>query len=92
MLLKIIKQFITYITYAFNADDIKYVNTYIDQQRLDIEKRITKYYNDFLFQSDSLIAEWGNFYFGASIVPRFWDNEGKNPDRWSEYEYFYLYI
>jgi len=32
------------VWYAFNADNVKDVNTYIDQQRLDIGKYVTKYY------------------------------------------------
>ena len=44
------------VWYAFNADNVKDVNTYIDHQRLDIGKRVTKYYSDFLFRSDSLVA------------------------------------
>jgi GLPGLI family protein len=80
------------VWYAFNADNVKDVNTYIDQQRLDIGKRVTKYYSDFLFRSDSLIDAWKKTHTGARTVPRFFGNGGKKPDRWSEYEYSDLFI
>lgn len=80
------------VWYAFNADNVKDVNTYIDQQRLDIGKRVTKYYSDFLFRSDSMIDAWKATHSGARTIPRFLGNGGKNPDRWSEYEYSDLFI
>lgn len=69
------------IWYAFNADDAKDENTYIDQQRPDIGKRMTKYYSDFLFRSDSLIGIWKESHPGARSVPRFLGNGGKNIHR-----------
>lgn len=80
------------VWYAFNADDVKKVNTYIDQQRLDIGKHLMKYYSDFLFCSDSVIANWSKTHPGARSVPRFHGNGGQKPDRWSEYEYSDLFI
>ena len=80
------------VWYAFNADNVKDVNTYIDQQRLDIGKRAIKYYSDFLFRSDSLIGAWAKSHPGSRTAPRFLGNGGKNPDRWSEYEYSDLFI
>ena len=80
------------IWYAFNADDIKDENTYIDQQRLDIGKHVTKYYSDFYFRSDSLKAAWLKAHPGASSVPNFLGNGGKNYGTWSEYECSDLFI
>lgn len=80
------------VWYAFNADNVKDVNTYIDQQRLDIGKYVTKYYSDFLFRSDSLIEAWAKSHPGSRTAPRFLGNGGKKPDRWSEYEYSDLFI
>ena len=80
------------VWYAFNADDIKDENTYIDQQRLDIGKRVTKYYSDFLFRSDSLIAAWKKANPRAQSVPRSLGNGGKKEGTWSEYEYSDLFI
>ena len=80
------------VWYAFNADNVKDVNTYIDQQRLDIGKRVIKYYSDFLFRSDSLIGSWAKSHPGSRTAPRFLGSGGKKPDRWSEYEYSDLFI
>ena len=80
------------VWYAFNADNVKDVNTYIDHQRLDIGKRVTKYYSDFLFRSDSLVALWHKSHPGAQSVPIRLGNGGKKPDTWSEYEYSDLFI
>ena len=46
------------VWYALNADKIDDMNTYIDFQRLDIGDSITKYYSWFVFNSDSLRADW----------------------------------
>ena len=80
------------VWYAFNADDVKDENTYIDHQRLDIGKRVTKYYSEFLFRSDSLIVEWKKAHPGAEAVPGFLGNGEKKQDKWSEYEYSDLFI
>lgn len=80
------------VWYAFNADDVKNVNTYIDQQRLDIGKRVNKCYSDFLFRSDSLIGAWTKSHPGSRSAPRFLGNGGKKKETWSEYEYSDLFI
>ena len=82
------------VWYAFNADNVKDVSTYIDQQRLDIGKRVTKYYSDFLFRSDSLLAVWSKAHPGARTVPNSFtmSNGGKKEGTWSEYEYSDLFI
>ena len=80
------------VWYAFNADNVKDVNTYIDHQRLDIGKHVMKYYSDFLFRSDSLIAAWAKLHPGAASAPSFIGNGGKDKDTWSEYEYSDLFM
>ena len=80
------------VWYAFNADDIKNEDTYIDCQRLDVGKRVIKYYSEFLFRSDSLIAVWKKKNPGANSMPTFLGNGGKKKSRWSEYEYSDIFI
>ena len=80
------------VWYAFNADNVKDENTYIDQGRLDIGKRVTKYYSDFLFRSDSLINIWKKKNPNAGSVPRFLGNGGKDKETWSEYQYSDIFI
>lgn len=82
------------VWYAFNAVNVKDVNTYIDQQRLDTGKRVKKYYSDFLFRSDSLLAAWSKSHPGARTVPNPFtlSNGGKKEGTWSEYEYSDLFV
>lgn len=80
------------VVYAFNAGDVKNENTYMDMQRLDVGRRVTKYYSDFLFRSDSLIEAWIKEHPAAGSVPRFIGNGGKKKDTWSEYEYSDLFV
>ena len=82
------------VWYAFNADNLKDESTYIDQQCLDIGKRVTKYYSDFLFRSDSLITAWTKANPQSSSIPRPFtlSNGGKKDGTWSEYEYSDLFI
>ena len=80
------------VWYAFNADNVKDENTYIDQGRLDIGKRVTKYCSDFLTRSDSLIAVWKKKNPNAGGAPRFLGNGGKNEEEWSEYQYSDIFI
>ena len=80
------------VWYAFNADNVKDENTYIDQGRLDIGKRVTKYCSDFLTRSDSLIAVWKKKNPNAGGAPRFLGNGGKNKEEWSEYQYSDIFV
>lgn len=80
------------VWYAFNADDVKNEDTYIDLQRLDIGKHVTKYYSDFLWHSDSMIVAWCKSHHGTRVIPRFLGNGGKKTETWSEYEYSDIFI
>ncbi len=75
------------VWYAFNADSIQDIKTYIDMQRLEIGRHTTKYYSEFIFRSDSLMAEWLKAHPKAQSRPRFLGEGGKEKDRWSEYQY-----
>ena len=82
------------VWYALNADNLKDINTYIDHQRLDIGKHITKYYSDFLFRADSLVGAWIKAHPNAMSVPQPFSlaNGGKKDGTWSEYEYSDIFI
>jgi GLPGLI family protein len=78
------------IWYAFNAVDINRIETYDDLQRLDIGSHISKYYSEFVYQSDSLTMEWGKAHRGGSVGRVIKGKSGKDAN-WSEYywsEYF----
>ena len=46
------------VRYAFCAEKIDDHLTYIDLQRLDVGRRVTKYYSQFVYQSDSLLTNY----------------------------------
>ena len=80
------------VYYAFNADDIKDENTYIDLGWLQVGKQYTKYSSYFVAHSDSTYkptliknsngeSGYANRAFG-----------GKYPTRWSEYQFDEIFI
>lgn len=75
------------VRYAFCAEKIDDPLTYIDQQRLDVGSRITKYYSEFVYQSDSLRAQWGKKNPGARSAPSWMGVKSRKYDQWSEYEW-----
>jgi GLPGLI family protein len=78
------------VWYAFNAVDINRFETYDDLQRLDIGSHISKYYSEFVYQSDSLTMEWGKTHRNSNVGRIIKGKTGKNA-YWSEYywsEYF----
>ena len=79
------------VYYAFNADDIKNEDTYIDLGWLLVGKDYTKYASYFIAHSDSthkpkLIT------VGAASGYQMQRNGGKFPTTWSEYQYDEIYI
>ena len=80
------------IWYALNADSIGDPDTYIDLQRLDVGDSISKYYSWFVFNSDSLRADYSKKNPRAQSLPLWQGPGGKCHDRWLPYEYSDLYI
>ncbi len=79
------------VYYAFNADDIKDENTYIDLGWLQVGKQYAKYASYFMAHSDStykavLIKS------GAAEGFPMQKNGGKYPSYWSEYQYDEIFI
>ena len=66
------------VWYALNADKIDDMNTYIDFQRLDIGDSITKCCSWFVFNSDSLRAEWGKKNRNAQGARCGWDQAARS--------------
>ena len=73
------------VSYALNADDVEDIGTYVDLQRLEIGNRISKYYSELLFHSDSLCAIWAKQHPQAGSFP-YWKGETGKSDSWSEYQ------
>lgn len=74
------------IWYAFNPLKVSDSKTYDDLQRLDIGSHFSKYYSYFVYNSDSLVTEWGKHNGNAQSIPLRLGEKGKIPD-WSEYVY-----
>ncbi|MBR0527975.1 MAG: GLPGLI family protein [Prevotella sp.] len=80
------------VYYAFNAENIKDENTYIDLGWLQVGKQYTKYASYLVAHSDStykpVLIKNSN---GESVYPgrKF---GGKYPSRWSEYQFDEIYI
>ena len=79
------------VYYAFNADNIKDENTYIDLGWLQVGKQYTKYASYFMAVSDSTYKEIKKQYAGQSSIPM-QKNGGKFPSFWSEYQYDEIFI
>lgn len=75
------------ISYAFNADTIHDLSTYIDCQCLEIGNSTSKYYSRFLNDSDSLVTLWLKEHPKAGSLPRWLGEKGKNASYWTEYQY-----
>ena len=80
------------VWYVLNADKIDDMNTYIDFQRLDIGDSITKYYSWFVFNSDSMRADWSKKNYGAKSAPMWLGPSGKKQDNCCQYEWADIYV
>ncbi len=80
------------VYYAFNADDIKDENTYIDLGWLQVGRQYTKYASYFVAHSDSTYKPKmiKNSRGESGIALRTYG--GKYPSRWSEYQFDEIYI
>lgn len=75
------------ILYAFNANDIKIPNSYMDLQCLEIGTYISKYYSYWVFNNDSLVWAWKRENPSAQSIPIRLGILGRAADYWSEYKY-----
>lgn len=80
------------VYYAFNADDIKDENTYIDLGWLQVGRQYSKYASYFVANSDSTYKPKmiKNSSGESGIALRTYG--GKFPSRWSEYQFDEIYI
>lgn len=75
------------VRYAFCAEKIDDPKTYIDLQRLDVGKRVVKYYSQFVYLSDSLIMHWHKANPNSQTGQRWLGEGGRGNGQWSEYEW-----
>jgi GLPGLI family protein len=74
------------VLYALNAIDLKDHTTYDDLQILEIGEKISKYYSFFIFNSDSLVTDFGLKKPNSGSIPNRMGVRGKDV-WWSEYYY-----
>lgn len=75
------------VWYALNADDLNAPETYVDLQRLEIGRSLSKYYSYLVFNSDSLCSVWMKENPNAQSVPTKFGLTRKYPYYWSEYQF-----
>lgn len=80
------------IKYAFQAQDIKNVDTWIDCGQLLASKDMTQYSSFFLFENDEALREWIKKNPKKSNYPNALNLHGRERDYWSEYQYTQIYI
>ncbi len=80
------------IKYAFQAQDIKNIDTWIDCGQLLASKDMTQYSSFFLFENDEALREWIKKNPKKSNYPNALNLHGRERDYWSEYQYTQIYI
>ena len=80
------------ILYAFQAQDLKDEDTWIDCGQLLADKGITQYSSFFVSENNAYIRQWlkenpnKNYYPGSAKL------KGRLKDYWSEYQYSQIYV
>ena len=80
------------ILYAWNAEDIKDMNTYLDLGQLQIGKTCTKYCSLFAEKADDTFEKWHKEHPEAEAYQRFLGMKGREPTTWSEYQWSAIFI
>ena len=78
--------------YAFNAESLSDIDSYIDLGVLQIGDRLSKYSSAFLAHSDSLLVEWHKKHPNAQAWPKYIELQGRMGGFWSEYQYSELFV
>ncbi|MFG6386777.1 MAG: GLPGLI family protein [Muribaculaceae bacterium] len=75
------------ILYAFNAENIKDKDTWIDEGQLKIGKNITQYSSRFVELNEDSLANWLNTHPKSNVWPAARWLQGYKPGHWIEYQY-----
>lgn len=75
------------ILYAFNAENIKDKDTWIDEGQLKIGKNITQYSSRFVELNEDSLANWLNMHPKSNVWPAARWLQGYKPGHWIEYQY-----
>lgn len=80
------------ILYAFNAEDIKDKNTWIDEGQLKIGRGVTQYSSHFVEVNEDSLANWLNEHPKSNVWPPARWLQGHKKDNWIEYQYSTILI
>lgn len=81
------------VRYALNATNINDRNTWIDEGQLKVGKSgLLNYCSLFMEMNEDSIKEWKRRHPKAKTAPMRVIEQGRNPNRWSEYQFSMLYI
>ena len=80
------------ILYAFQAQDLKDEETWIDCGQLLTDKGITQYSSYFVSENNAYIRKWQKDNPNKSYYPGSAKLKGRMKDYWSEYQYSQIYV
>ena len=80
------------ILYAFQAQDLKDEDTWIDCGQLLTDKGITQYSSYFVSENNAYIRKWQKDNPNKSYYPGSAKLKGRMKDYWSEYQYSQIYV
>lgn len=80
------------VLYAFNAEDLKDKNTWIDEGQLKIAKGLIQYSSHFEEVNEDSLAQWLHDHPKRNSHPPFRWIQGHNPERWIEYQYSNIHV
>lgn len=80
------------VLYAFQVDDLKDEDTWIDCGQLLASKGITQYSSYFLSQNDIALRDWLKKNPNKGYYPNALNLKGRRKDIWSEYQYSQIYV
>ena len=80
------------ILYAFQAQDLKDEDTWIDCGQLLTDKGMTQYSSFFVSENNAFIRKWQKDNPNKSYYPGSAKLKGRMKDYWSEYQYSQIYV
>ena len=80
------------ILYAFQAQDLKNEDTWIDCGQLLTDKGMTQYSSFFVSENNAYIRKWQKDNPNKSYYPGSAKLKGRMKDYWSEYQYSQIYV
>ena len=80
------------ILYAFQAQDLKDEETWIDCGQLLTDKGMTQYSSYFVSENNAYIRKWQKDNPNKSYYPGSAKLKGRMKDYWSEYQYSQIYV